>query len=301
MAEAGELEKMSTFYIGDIRVDRIVEFEMPLLAPKTLFPTSTTEHIERHISWLSGHLYDPQSDQLVLAMHSFLIHSRAGLILIDTCSGNDRERPQKERYHRKKWQYLERFEQIGVRPEEIDYVLCTHLHVDHVGWNTRLVDGRWVPTFPNALYLFGLKEWEFWKEEYFRSDFTADPYYKDCILPILDAGRAAFIGDQFSFDENVWVEPSPGHTPGHICVRLRSRGQDAVFSGDLMHHALQCAEPQLSSCFCVDPKKSFETRLGFLEANADNGTKILPAHFPTPSVGTIVSSGNTFRFKFEVE
>lgn len=289
---------VETFYIGDIRVDRIMEFEMPLLAPKVLLPTSTEDDVKRHLSWLSGHLYDQQSDLLVLAMHSYLIHAKSGLILIDTCSGNGRERPQKERYHRKQWQYLERFEETGVRPEDINYVLCTHLHVDHVGWNTRLINGRWVPTFPNALYLFGLKEWEFWKEEYNSSEFTADPYYEDCILPILDAGKAAFIGDQFSFDENVWVEPSPGHTPGHICIRLRSKGQDAVFSGDLMHHALQCAEPHLSSCFCVDPKKSFETRLKFLKENADTGTKILPAHFPTPSIGTIVSSGDSFRFKF---
>ncbi len=271
---------------------------MPLLAPEVLYPRIQPVHIQRNLDWLTGNLYDKASNLLVLAMHSFIIHAKSGLILIDTCSGNDRERPQKTRYHRNNWPYLERLKQAGVAPDDIKYVLCTHLHVDHVGWNTHLLNGKWVPTFKNAKYLFNKTEWEFWRSEYETTRFTDDPYYLDSILPIIDAGQYELIDNHYDFDENVAVEPSPGHTPGHISIRLNSNGSHAIFTGDIMHHALQCAEPQLSSCFCVDDKHSYATRLDLLQTSADTDTLILPAHFPTPSFGRIKTVGDSFRFAF---
>jgi len=187
----------------------------------------------------------------------------------------------------------------GVTPEAVDYVLCTHLHVDHVGWNTRLLDGRWVPTFPNARYLFDREEWEFWQAEYRTGGFTDDPFYEDGILPVIAARQADFVSGDREIDRWVRLEPSRGHTPGHVCVRIRDAGSEAVMTGDMMHHPLQCAEPALSSCFCVDPEQSHLTRRIFLERHADGGILVLPAHFPSPTGGRVKSAGETFRFAFD--
>ena len=289
---------MNTWQLGEIRIDRVLEFEKPLLAPAVLYPTSTPEDVERHRHWLEPTLLNPGSGLLVLAMHSLLIRTPRAKILVDTCSGNHKPRPGKPRYHEQNWPYLERLSQFGVSPEEIDFVLCTHLHVDHVGWNTRLLDGRWVPTFPNAKYMFGRQEWDFWQKRYGSPDFTDDPYYLDSIHPVIEAGQAVFVEGDFAFGDDVWLEPSPGHTPGHLCVHVRGGGTHAVMSGDIMHHALQCAEPQLSSCFCVDAEASRRTRTAFLERHADTPTLVMPAHFPTPTAGRIVRAGSAFRFSF---
>lgn len=292
---------MQTWQIGNVRIDRVVEFEMPLIPPLALYPAATPEAIERHKHWLEPRLMDPESGLLVLGIHSYLIRSRNHTILVDACSGNDRPRPNKRRYHMKQWPYLENLAKTGVALEDVDYVLCTHLHVDHVGWNTRLVDGRWVPTFPNARYLFARAEWEYWREHYKTEQFRDDPYYKDSILPIIEAGQFELVESDYAFDEEVWLDPSPGHTPGHVCVHIRSGGQEAVMSGDLMHHALQCAEPDWSSCFCVDPAHSARTRREFLGRYEGTPVRILTAHFPTPTAGTIVRAGGAWRFRFEGE
>ncbi len=288
-----------TWAVGGVRIDRVVEFEQPLLPPATLLPALTGAVLERHRRWLEPALLDPQTGLLVISFHTFAIRTPRSLILVDTCSGNDRERPQKERYHRKTWPYLENLANAGVAPEAVDYVLCTHLHVDHVGWNTYLRDGRWTPTFPNARYLFDRAEWAFWQAEYETDRFTDDPYYEDSILPVVAAGQADFVSGDHEIDPWVRLEPSRGHTPGHVCVRIRDGGAEAVMTGDMMHHPLQCAEPALSSCFCVDPRQSHLTRRAFLERHADGDTLVLPAHFPTPTGGRVKSAGSGFRFAFD--
>ncbi len=290
---------MLSWHCGDVRIDRIIEFEQPLLAPALLYPDATPAALERHRAWLEPHLLDPASGLLRLAFHSFLIRSGPLKIIVDTCSGNDRQRPKKPRYHLRHWPYLENLRAAGIAPEEIDYVLCTHLHVDHVGWNTQLVQGRWVPTFPNAKYLFVREEWDYWRTHYTREAFTDDPYYTDTLLPILDAGRAELVAMDHVFDDAVRLLPTPGHTPGHVCVQVRSRGAEWVMSGDLMHTALQVAEPDWSSCFCVDPAQSRATRRAFLARYADTDARILPAHFPTPTLGRVVSTADGWRFAFE--
>lgn len=290
---------MLTWQIGDVRVDRIVEFQQPLILPSVLYPTSTPEALERHRDWLVPKLMDPNTGLLTISLHSFLIRSKGLKILVDTCSGNDRHRPNKQRYHMKRWPYLENLAATGITPEQIDYVLCTHMHVDHVGWNTRLVNGRWVPTFPNARYLFAKAEWAYWEKHYKTEAFVDDPYYVDTVLPIIEAGCADFVDGDHAFTEEVWLDPTPGHTPGHVCVHVKSGGLECVMSGDLMHHPVQCAEPDWSSCFCVDPAHSRRTRREFLARYEETPVRIMPAHFPTPTAGTIVRSGSAWRFRFE--
>ena len=285
--------------VGEIEIARVLEFEAALFEPTVLYPDATHEIIERHRTWLEPTLMDPATGQLIFAFHSIVIKTRRATILVDTCSGNDKERPHKLRYHRKNWPYLANLAAAGFAPGDIDYVLCTHLHADHVGWNTRLLDGRWVPTFPNARYLFARQEWEHWQVAELRAEYTTDPYYEDSMLPIMESGQTELVATDYAFDNNVWIEPWPGHTPGHVCVVVRGQGASVVLSGDIMHTALQCAEPQLNSCFCVDGEAARATRRRLLETFADTPVTLIPAHFPTPTAGWIRSHDGSFRFHFD--
>ena len=285
--------------VGEIEIIRVLEFEAALFEPNGLHPEASPEIIAQHRPWLEPTLMDPASGLLFFAFHSTVIKTPRATILVDTCSGNDKERPHKPRYHRKNWPYLANLSAAGFAPENIDYVLCTHLHVDHVGWNTRLLGGRWVPTFPNARYLFARAEWEHWRVAELRARYTTDPYYEDSLLPVMDSGQAELVAADYAVDDNVWIESWPGHTPGHVCVVIRSQGASVVLSGDIMHTALQCAEPRLNSCFCVDAEMARTTRQRFLETFADSPVMVIPAHFPTPTAGWVRSHHGSFRFHFD--
>jgi glyoxylase-like metal-dependent hydrolase (beta-lactamase superfamily II) len=285
--------------VGEVEIARVLEFEAALFDPVVLYPEVSPEIIKQHRTWLEPRLMDPAGGLLVFAFHSTVIKTSRATILVGTCSGNERERPHKLRYHRKNWPYLANLAAAGYAPEDIDYVLCTHLHADHVGWNTRLVGGRWVPTFPNARYLFARREWEHWCEAGLRASYTTDPYYEDSLLPVIEGGQAELVLTDYAFDDSVWIEPWPGHTPGHVCVMVQSRGASVVLSGDIMHTALQCAEAQLNSCFCVDTETARATRRRFLDTYADSPVMIIPAHFPTPTAGWIRSHDGSFRFHFD--
>jgi glyoxylase-like metal-dependent hydrolase (beta-lactamase superfamily II) len=290
---------MQKWRLGQITIARVLEFEMPFIAPATLYPESTPALINRHRHWLEPNLLDPTTGLLTLAFHSLVIKTPQHTILVDTCSGNDKERPHKTGYHRKRWPYLENLQAAGFSPDDIDFVLCTHLHADHVGWNTRLVDGTWIPTFPRARYLLARQEWEHWRSSELRARYTTDPYYEDSILPVLNCGQVAFVTMDHIIDDWVRLEATPGHTPGHVNVIVQSEGAAAVLSGDLLHTAMQCAEPQLNSCFCVDAVMSRSTRQQFLRRYADTDTLVFPAHFPTPTAGRVRTRGDAFLFDFD--
>ena len=197
-----------------------------------------------------------------------------------------------------RWPYLARLRAAGVSPEDVDFVVCTHLHADHVGWNTTLIDNQWQVTFPNASYLVADVEYEHWQDEAKRSVYTDDPYFEDSVLPVVEAGQMQWVGTEHVIDPCVRLSGSPGHTPGHICILIESDGVLGVMSGDIFHHPIQCAEPSWNSCFCVDRRRAFETRSRFLEDYADSGVMVLPAHFPTPGVGWINRSDDGFSFNF---
>jgi glyoxylase-like metal-dependent hydrolase (beta-lactamase superfamily II) len=171
-------------------------------------------------------------------------------------------------------------------------VLCTHLHVDHCGWNTRLVDGRWIPTFPNARYIMARREFE--AAQAASGDATRT--YEDNVLPIVEVGRAVFVDMDYELDDEVWLEPTPGHTLGHVAIGLRSQGVGAVFSGDLMHWPMQCIYPDWNFRYDTDPDQARRTRWAFLEACSDNGRIVMTSHFPLPSVGTISRRNSSFWF-----
>ena len=180
---------VQAWQIREVTITRVLEFEMPFVAPEVLCPESKPEFIDRHRYWLEPKLLDPLTGRRVIAFHSLVIKTPQSTILVDTCSGNDKERPHKTGYHRKRWPYLENLAAAGFSPEKIDFVLCTHLHADHVGWNTRLINGNWVPTFSRARYLLARNEWDYWRGSENRARYTTDPYYEDSVLPIIRGGR----------------------------------------------------------------------------------------------------------------
>jgi glyoxylase-like metal-dependent hydrolase (beta-lactamase superfamily II) len=196
---------------------------------------------------------------------------------------------------------LENLRARGVDPESIDYVMCTHLHPDHVGWNTRLHNGRWVPTFPRAQYLIAHAEYQ-----HRRAAYDADPgayanAFADSILPIIESQQALLVDSDFALDQYLHVEAAPGHTPGNVIIHLQDRAASAVLSGDVIHHPIQVVYPEHSAVFCEDRAASARYRQAFVERYADQDTWILPAHFPYPTAGRIARHGARWRFKFADE
>jgi glyoxylase-like metal-dependent hydrolase (beta-lactamase superfamily II) len=175
--------------------------------------------------------------------------------------------------------------------------MCTHLHIDHVGWNTKLQNGRWVPTFPNANYLFHSKEYEYWEQEHKNKEWARGPFI-DSVLPVVEAGRATMVAGDHEIDAGLWLEHTPGHTPGAVCLHVEDSGEHGIFCGDLMHHPLQVPEPQWSSIFCEDPHQSRETRMAFVDKHAETETMVLPAHFGGVGGGHIVGGGPDGKPKF---
>ena len=289
---------MKTKQFGDVTIDSIFESGGPYRDPLEVYPDATPEIVDRHRSWMVPNLMVEETGFLILAFQSYLIRTPRCTILVDTCVGEDKNLPYRPSWNQRKWPYMDNLRAAGVSPEEIDFVMCTHLHVDHVGWNTQLRDGRWVPTFPNARYLFGKTEYDYWKGAIAGQDWVRDAF-NESVLPIVEAGRADLVAGDHEIDTGLTLEPAPGHTPGGVILNLRSGGDNAVFTGDMMHHALQVPEPQLSTIFCSDPVQSAKTRTAFIESNADTGTLILPAHFPGESVGHIVSHGDHCMFEFD--
>ena len=275
--------------IGDVAVTKVAEMADFVSPPQFALPTD--EAAVRAIPWLQPHFATPEGN-LRMSIHALVIETKGRRIVVDTCVGNDKDR-NVEAWNRLSGPFLSDLAEAGFPPESIDYVLCTHLHVDHVGWNTRLVDGKWVATFPNARYLFAEKEWEHWSRQ--EPEHWGD-VMGDSVRPIVDAGLADLVGETHRITDEVWLEPTPGHTPGHVSVRISSGGEDAIITGDMMHHPIQVGVPDLSSNFCTDPEAARVTRKAFLERYTDRPVLVLGTHFATPTGGHIRRDGKTFRF-----
>jgi glyoxylase-like metal-dependent hydrolase (beta-lactamase superfamily II) len=280
---------MLSWQIGDVRITQIVELTTASLGPYML-PQATPELMLQE-SWLRPFL-DPQG-KLVLSMHSLVVESQGERVIIDTCIGNDKDRNY-PRWNGMQTDFLERLAAAGFPPESIDTVMCTHMHVDHVGWNTRRLDGRWVPTFGNARYLFAEAEWEYWRNE--PQEFG--PVIEDSVQPIFDSGLAQLVHDTHRVTDEVWLEPTPGHTPGHVSVHIASAGEEAIVTGDMIHHPCQISHPDWSSSVDWDPRKSADTRDQFLERYADRPVLVIGTHFAAPTAGHIVRDGDVFRLDY---
>src|SRR5207245_2757691 len=253
----------------NFEVHRVAEFEGPFFPPSEFFPDFDPEVVRANADLLGPQLIEPGSGKLIFSFHTFIVKTGHHTILIDSCLGNDKERPTRPQFHRLRTSYIADLAGAGVKPEDVDYVMCTHLHVDHVGWNTRLENGRWVPTFPNARYVFGKTEFDYWTEQHAK---TAVPAFADSVLPIVAANRCEIVRSDYAIGDHARILPTPGHTPGHVAFTFGRGRDDAVVSGDLMHSPLQARYPELSVKFDVDPAQAAVTRRSFLERYCDTDT-----------------------------
>ena len=286
------------FDIGTVCVERVVESEEPLLDPLEIFPEASAADLAKHMAWLAPRFYDPARKLLVVPIQGFLIRARGKLIVVDTCVGDCKER-RRSIFHQQRRGWLDKLAALGVPPEKVDYVICTHFHVDHVGWNTRLQDGRWVPAFPNARYLFTREEWDYWRgAEGLDAMTRTGDYMGDSVLPIVAAGLADFVRMDHQLFPEVRLVPAAGHTPGLVCVDVRSSGERLVLAGDLLHSPLQCVFPEWTMRYCVDGRASARTRVRLLSEWAGSRTPILPTHFPSPSAGIVKRKNGAFSFRY---
>ena len=279
---------MNKWKIGDVTVTRIVELELPGLS--FILRDAVPENL-KEIPWLAPHFVNEEWEPLA-SIHMLVVESRGKQIVVDTCIGNDKTLPLKF------WcdlhgPFLEDFASAGFDREKIDTVLCTHLHPDHVGWNTMLVDGAWVPTFPNASYLFGRVEWEHWDSN---RDENNIPLIEQSIEPVLNAGLVTLVETEHKITDEVSLEPTPGHTPGHVSVRISSGGTEGVITGDIMHHPCQMARPNWTCTADVDATEAVTTRKDFMTRYADSLTLVIGTHFATPTAGHILRDGDAWRF-----
>lgn len=287
---------MSWFKVGKLEVARIVELEEPFLRPDQMFPDATPELLAPHLSWLQPRALCPDSGKLILPIQTYVVRTAHHVALVDTCIGCHKSPAGFKRWAgRTDDGWLRRLAAIGVQPNDVDFVFCTHLHLDHCGWHTQLVDGRWVPSFPNARYLFSHEEYAYAER---RQREQADPVFAENVLPVMEAGLGMLVAPDHVIDDTLRLESTPGHTPGHVAVHIGQGPQDAVVTGDLIHSPLQCVYPDWNFAYDEQPALARETRRRFLERYTDSATIILASHFPSPSVGYFVSEGSSFRYRY---
>ena len=286
--------------IGNFEVHRVAEYEGPFLAPHEFFPDFDPEVVRANADLLGPRLIDPASGKLMFSFHTFVIKTAHHTILIDSCLGNDKERPSRPQFHLMRSNYLGDLAAVGVKPEDVDFVMCTHLHWDHVGWNTRLDNGRWVPTFPNARYVMAQREYSHWEGVHKQGDDTPHRRaFEDSVLPVVRTGQSQLVDDNFALEDGLWFEPTPGHTPGNVVIHARSLDETTVFMGDVIHHPVQLIKPEWSTFACSDRELSRRTRTRLIEEHAERGTRLLPAHFPSPTAGRILRHRGAYRYAFE--
>jgi glyoxylase-like metal-dependent hydrolase (beta-lactamase superfamily II) len=292
---------MTTWTFGSATITRIEEQLGITNQPcEKYFPNFERSVLERHLDWLAPHHYSREHDRFVTSVHSWLIRIGDLTILLDTCGGNHKDRPWTHRFHQLNTPYLERLRAAGAAPEDIDMVLCTHLHADHVGWNTVLRDGRWVPTFPNAKYLFSRTDDTYWDKRK-NPAMAKDPRhmaYEDSVLPVVQSGQAVLVDEGYNITSKLSVQAAPGHSPGHVLFNLSDEGKRAVFCGDVIHHALQIYAPHWTHMADEWPDKGALSRRKMLEACAEQNALLFPIHFGSPHVARISHGAEGFSAKF---
>jgi glyoxylase-like metal-dependent hydrolase (beta-lactamase superfamily II) len=282
----------TTITIGDLVIHRIIEDESAFSPALEFLPGLTPERLAENREWLAPAALDSEN-KLILCFQSYVIRTPHHTVIVDTCIGNDKDRAARPRWHRKNDDtWMRGLAAAGLTVDDIDVVMCTHLHVDHVGWNTKLVDGRWVPTFPKARYIFSKRELDYWNEQHAKTPIAP---IEDSVLPIVAAGRADLVTSDHAVDDYIRMMPTPGHTPDHFAVRVGRGRDDAVITGDLMHSPLQARYPELSMRADTDQMQSAQTRRSFLERYCDTDTLCCTIHFPPPSSGLIKRWGDGFK------
>lgn len=282
---------------GDLEICGLTDIRRFEIGLQTIFPDAARTPHAPLPPWLGPEVLS--GGVVRLAIRSWLLRLAGCVILVDTCVGEDKDRPLRPDWHRRRATgFLAALAAEGLRPEDVDLVLCTHLHADHVGWNTRLENGRWVPTFPRARYLAGRQEYETWRDAAAAAPAERPANhgaFADSVLPVMAAERMDLLEDGAGIGPGLTLRAGPGHTAGQMCLHAAHGAGGTVFSGDVIHSPLQLARPDWSSAFCADPEGARQTRRALLAELADTGGLLVPAHFPDPGWCRVAVEGDGFR------
>jgi len=274
--------------VGRVKITKVVELET-VGSTRFILPLATNEEI-RKLPWLIPD-FATEEGRLKMSIHALVVETPSHRIVVDTGLGNDKEGRSVPTWNNRQGPFLETLTDAGFPPDSINTVLCTHLHVDHVGWNTRLVGGQWVPTFANARYVFGKTEYEHWRDHSHEPDKAA--VFDDSVKPIVDAGKAELIPSDHKLCDEMSLIPTPGHSPGHMSVLIRSEGEEGLLTGDVAHHPCQMAHLDWSSTADSDPVQSTATRRQLFSRFADRPTLVIGGHY---NAGRIQRDGDAFKF-----
>ncbi|MCX5387086.1 MBL fold metallo-hydrolase [Streptomyces sp. NBC_00083] len=290
-------ESVQSMVLGDVEVIRIVEWQAPYAPARDLVPESDAEAWQDNEDWLAPHHWDPATDRAVVALQSWALRSGGRTILVDTPVGNGRERPGSPQFHHWQGDFLGLLAQAGIAPGDVDVVVNTHLHGDHVGWNTAGTEGEWLPTFPHAQYLIPAADnFHFGPDNAYGNGLREDDrlIYEDSIAPVHRAGQAVLWDGTHRIDDHLTLESAPGHTPGSSVLRLASGTDRAVFVGDLLHSPVQILQPCWNSCFCLDAALAAASRRRILERAAATRELVVPAHFGGAGAVEVRKEGDGF-------
>jgi len=291
---------MQSRMIGDIKVTRILEYAGPTHDPAFLFPDIDRSVLEEHQALMAPNHWVPHMNKLIVTIQFWVVHAGSNIIVVDTGVGNFKPRAGIPRMNMLNTLVREWMIAAGAPPEKVTHVVLTHLHADHVGWNTTWQDGRWVPTFPNARYYIPKEDFVFCKEGKNKEPGVIDVFgdsFFDSVMPIIDEGLGVMIDPAQEIADCLVVEPAPGHSPGQVAFRVRSRGEEGLFCGDILHSPLQIVRPDLNSGYCIWQDTARQTRLKFLNRAADREALIMPVHFGEPHCGFIRRQGDGFCFE----
>ncbi len=297
---------MKPIQLGRMTIHKIHEMDSPTPMSMNL-PGVTAADLARLAKWYSPGddeiTPDPDTAQMTFSVHSFVIEVDGQTILVDTCDGNHKNRLV-EAVHQLDTDYLGNLARAGFLPEDIDLVMCTHLHFDHVGWNTQLENGKWMPTFAKARYLFGKRDFEYFQsgpageEVHFES-------FADSIIPVMEAGQGIIVDETHvahrEIGNGVWLEPAFGHSPGCCTIHGRADAGEAIFWGDVIHHPVQLIRPDLPFAFDADPAAASLTRQRVMKKALDEDLLCFPAHFRKNSAGRVKADGDAYRYEWVAE
>ena len=290
---------MQTRKIGDITVTRIHEYAGPTHAPSFLFPDLDPAVLAEHRSWMAPDHWIPHMNKLIVTIQLWVVHAGDSIIVVDTGVGNLKPRDDIPRMNMLNNVILEWLEAAGAPADKVTHVVLTHLHADHVGWNTRWIDGRWTPTFPNARYYIPEGDFRFCESGRNKTEgmdvFGAS--FHDSVMPIIDESLAVMIRPGMEIANCLQVLDAAGHSPGQVAFRMRSQGEEAIFCGDIFHSPIQIVRPEINSGYCIRPEQAIEVRRRFLADAASSNALLLPVHFGAPHFGYIRAQGSGYRFE----
>jgi glyoxylase-like metal-dependent hydrolase (beta-lactamase superfamily II) len=284
---------MLSWQVGAVKITSVVETVMTLPHdPQGFFLRDATPEALAPTRWLYPHFVNDDGS-LNVAVQALLIEAPGLKLVVDTCIGNDKPR-NLTGGNPLATSFLQHLADVGWSRHSVDAVICTHLHVDHVGWNTMLVDGKWIPTFPRARYLIGKREFEHWSNE---GDDEQQAIMGDSVRPIFDAGLVDLVEADHRVSPEVRLRPTPGHTPGHVSVMIESEGQSAVITGDIAHHPSQMAHPDWTTTLDSDAQAATATRAKLFAEWADQPILIIGTHYAAPTAGRVKRDGAVYRFE----